>query len=214
VAILGAIGSGKSTLLKLVAKVHEPQSGRVLIDGLGLGSLDPASLRAAIGYLAQDAALFRGTLRENILLHRPGATDHDLVEAAEASGAIAWIARLSRGLDTEIGERGSGLSGGQKRSLALARALVGAPQLLLLDEPTSEMDGRTEQLVLERLAARAAGRTLLLVTHRHTLLPLVDRLIVMDRGRIHLDGPKAEVLQQLTANATPRLPARERSGAA
>ena len=201
VAILGVIGSGKSTLLKLVAKLHEPQAGRVLVDGLALSGLDPHALRHRIGYLAQDSLLFRGNIRENILMHRPLAGDDQLMAAAEDSGALAWISRLPQGFDTVLGERGAGLSGGQKRSLCLARALVGAPALLLLDEPTSEMDGRTEQAILARLQRVAEKRTLLLVTHKHTLLPLVDRLIVLDRGRVYLDGPKAEVLQKLEAQS-------------
>lgn len=201
VAILGVIGSGKSTLLKLVAKLHEPQSGRLLVDGLALSGLDPHALRHRIGYLAQDSLLFRGSIRENIVMHRPLAGDDLLMAAAEDSGALAWISRLPQGFDTVLGERGAGLSGGQKRSLCLARALLGAPPVLLLDEPTSEMDGRTEQAILARLQRVAQKRTLLLVTHKHTLLPLVERLIVLDRGRIYLDGPKAEVLQKLEAQS-------------
>ncbi|MEZ5774070.1 MAG: type I secretion system permease/ATPase [Hyphomicrobiaceae bacterium] len=203
VGVLGAIGSGKSSLLKLIANIHEPQSGRILIDGLGLGGLDPVSLRMRTGYLAQDAALFRGTIRENILMHRPGTGDAEMIAAAREAGADAWIGRLGQGFDTPVGERGAGLSGGQKRSLALARALVGRPRLLLLDEPTSEMDMMTERVVLERLAASIAGRTLLLVTHRHTLLPLVERLIVIDRGRIVADGPKADVLKRIGGQLGP-----------
>ncbi|MFO1170789.1 MAG: type I secretion system permease/ATPase [Hyphomicrobiaceae bacterium] len=203
IAVLGVIGSGKSTLLKLLAKLYEPQSGRILIDGLALSGLDPYALRHRLGYLAQDSLLFRGNVRENIVMHRPLASDDTLMAAAEDSGALAWISRLPQGFDTALGERGAGLSGGQKRSLCLARALLGAPPVLLLDEPTSEMDGRTEQAILERLSRVAQSRTLVLVTHKHTLLPIVDRLIVLDRGRVYLDGPKAEVLQKLEAQSKP-----------
>ena len=209
VGILGTIGSGKSTLLKLATKLHEPQTGRVLIDGLGLAGLDPAVLRARLGLLGQNSILFKGTVRENMQMHRPGASDADLIDAAEAAGAFAWIGRLPKGFDTPLGERGAGLSGGQQRSLALARALLGSPRMLLLDEPTSEMDGRSEQLVIERLSAALGDRTLLLVTHKYPMLALIDRLIVIDGGRIHHDGPKAAVLAALAgrsekANAVPR----------
>jgi ATP-binding cassette subfamily C protein LapB len=204
VGILGVIGSGKSTLLKLITKLYEPDQGRIVVDGLALSGLDPAALRHRIAYLGQDGVLFRGSIRENILLHCPGASDAELLAAAEAAGAMAWITQLPLGFDTQLGERGQGLSGGQRRSLALARALAGAPPVILLDEPTSEMDGRTEQIIIERLRTFSAGRTMLLVTHKHTLLPLVDRLIIMDRGRVHLDGSKAEVLEKLVRQNTGR----------
>ncbi len=207
VGILGAIGSGKSTILKLAIRLHEPTVGRALIDGIGLAGLDPAALRLQCGYLGQDAVLFRGTIRENIVMHRPGASDSELIAAATAAGALEWIARQGRGFDTELGERGEGLSGGQKRSLALARALLGRPRLLLLDEPTSEMDGRSEQLVIERLKPLLADRTLLLVTHKHATLELVDRVLVLAAGRIVSDGPKERVLGQLAAGTSQRLAA-------
>ncbi len=125
IGILGAIGSGKSSLLRLAAKLSDPTRGRILVDGLALASIDPASLRARLGYLSQDATLFQGTIRENLIVHRPLATDAEIIAAAEQAGAMSWIGRLGKGFDTPIGERGQGLSGGQKRSLALARSLVG-----------------------------------------------------------------------------------------
>jgi ATP-binding cassette subfamily C protein LapB len=204
IGILGAIGSGKSTILKLALKLYEPTGGRILIDRIGLAGLDPAALRMDCGYLGQDAALFRGTIRENITMHRAGASDGAVIEAARAAGALDWIARLGRGFDMMLGEGGQGLSGGQKRSLALARALLGMPRLLLLDEPTSEMDGRSEQLVIDRLKPRVAGRTLLIVTHKHATLELVDRVIVLADGQIAMDGPKEQVLAAGLAGAARR----------
>jgi ATP-binding cassette, subfamily C, bacterial LapB len=204
VGILGAIGSGKSSLFRLATKLNEPSSGRILIDGLALASIDPASLRARIGFLSQDATLFQGTIRENLIIHRPLADDAQIIAAAEQSGALSWISRLGKGFDAPLGERGQGLSGGQKRSLALARTLIGAPRLLLLDEPTSEMDGRSEQDVVDRIKRLLPGRTLLLVTHKPATLDLVDRLIVVDQGRIMADGPKEAVLAELRRQSTDR----------
>lgn len=201
IGVIGVIGSGKSTLLKLITKLHEPGEGRVLLDGVGLSAIDPAWLRIHTGYLGQEAVLFQGSIRENLTIHRPYVSDADLLFAADAAGALDWIGRLPKGLDTRLGERGAGLSGGQKRSLALARALVGRPKLLLLDEPTSEMDSRTEARVIEKLKADLAGRTLIVVTHRPAMLELVDRLVVINSGKIVADGPKAIVLDQLKQQA-------------
>jgi ATP-binding cassette subfamily C protein LapB len=201
VGLIGGIGSGKSTLLKLIARLHEPSAGRLLLDGLNASQIDPAWLRRRIGYAAQDSTIFRGTLRENLALHAPDASEAMLLAAAETAGALDWIATLPRGLDTAVGEGGQGLSAGQRRTLALARALVLAPPLLLLDEPSAELDGRAEQLLVKRLKAALPGRTLLLVTHRPALLELVDRLIVLENGRITADGPKAQVLAELRRRA-------------
>jgi ATP-binding cassette, subfamily C, bacterial LapB len=197
VALIGSIGCGKSTILKLLMKLHEPQGGRILAQGLALAGIDPALLRAGIGCAEQNPVLFAGTLRMNLMLHRPEASDAQMIEACEISGALAWINRMPRGFDSRIGERGQGLSGGQRQSLALARALITNPPMLVLDEPTSDMDGRSETEIVARLGKAIAGRTLVLVTHRPALLDLVDRLIVLDAGKIVADGPKATVLEQL-----------------
>ncbi|MGL4634880.1 MAG: ATP-binding cassette domain-containing protein [Beijerinckiaceae bacterium] len=197
VALIGGIGCGKSTILKLLMKLHEPQSGRLLTQGLAFNGIDPTLLRNQIGYVDQNPTLFAGTIRSNLSLHRPQATDAEIIAACEAAGALSWISRTPRGFDSRIGERGQGLSGGQRQSLALARALVGNPPTLVLDEPTSDMDGRTELDVVKRLSATLAGRTLILVTHKPALLDLVDRLIVLDQGKIVAHGPKADVMEQL-----------------
>ena len=198
VAIVGGIGSGKSTLLRLIMGLHVPRAGRVLIDGLPVTQIDPAALRRGIGALPGEDMLFHGTLRENLTLGRPGHDDEAILRALRTSGAAGWIARLPAGLDTVIGERGEGLSSGQRQSLALARALLGAPPLLLLDEPTSHMDGRMEAAFIEAMKARE-GQTLLLVTHRPALLALARRMIVLEHGEVLLDGPKEQVLAELKA---------------
>ncbi len=194
-AIVGGIGSGKSTLLRLLAGLHLPQAGRVLVDGLPTSQIDPAELRRGIGALLHDDTLFHGTLRDNLLLGRPGLDDEALLEALRISGAMGWIARLPAGLDTAVGERGEGLSSGQKQSLGLARALLGRPPLLLLDEPTSHMDGRMEKAFVAAMKER--GETLLLVTHKPALLALAQRMIVIENGRLRFDGPKEQVLAEL-----------------
>jgi ATP-binding cassette, subfamily C, bacterial LapB len=201
VAILGTIGSGKSTLLKLFPALIVPDAGQVMVDGTAVNHLDPAVLRRHIAHVPQDAVLFRGSLRQNILIHAPRARDADLIEAISVSGAAEWITRLPRGLDSVIGERGQGLSGGQRQSIALARALVTQPKVLLLDEPTGAMDGRSETGLLSRLAAYVGRNraTLVIVTHRPAVLDITDRIIVMERGCKTHDGPKADVLAQLTA---------------
>jgi ATP-binding cassette subfamily C protein LapB len=145
----------------------------------------------------QDAELFHGTIRSNVTLGDPGASDVEVLSAVEAAGALHWIARLPRGLDTEVRERGAGLSGGQQQAVTLARAMLGNPRLLLLDEPTSGMDPRTERLVVSHLRQWLGNRTLILVTHRPAVLDLVDRLIVFEDGNKLLDGPKPAVLSAL-----------------
>ncbi len=197
VGIIGGIGSGKTTLLKLIPALHEPASGRVLIDGLGASQIDPAILRGNACLMLQGADLFHGTIRSNITLGMPGARDELVLRAAHTAGVIDWIARLPKGLDTPVRERGAGLSGGQRQGVVLARALLRTPRILLLDEPTSDMDGRTEATVIDRLGRAMQGHTLVVVTHRPALLDLVDRLIVMEHGRKLFDGPKVQVLDAL-----------------
>ena len=197
VALIGTIGCGKSTAVKLMMKLHQPQLGRILINGLAANGIDPQWLRQQAAYVEQQPMLFSGTVRSNLIMHRPHCDDADLIKACEDAGALGWIGRLPRGFDTRLGERGAGLSSGQRQSLALARALIGSPALLVMDEPTSDMDGRTEADVVRNLGASLEGRTLILVTHRPALLELVDRLIVFDNGQVMADGPKQQVLDLL-----------------
>jgi ATP-binding cassette subfamily C protein LapB len=147
--------------------------------------------------LPQQAELFQGTIRSNIALSDPGASDAAVLAAARAAGALDWIARLPKGFDTPVGERGAGLSGGQRQMVALARAMLRRPRVLLLDEPTSDLDGQSETKALRALRAAMEGRTLIAVTHRPAVIEIVDRLIVLESGRKLLDGPKTEVLARL-----------------
>ncbi len=197
VALIGPIGSGKSSALRLMQALIPAGDGRVLVDGMPVGQLDPTLLRRRIRLAQQDAELFHGTIRSNISLSDPGVGDQALLRAAEAAGALSWISRLPRGFDTEVRERGAGLSGGQRQSVALARALIGDPDVILLDEPTSDMDPRSERQLVERLKPWLGRRTLVIVTHRPAMFDLVDRLIVLDEGRKLLDGPKASVIAAL-----------------
>jgi ATP-binding cassette subfamily C protein LapB len=177
--------------------LYAPTSGVVRIDGVDARQMDPHELRRGIGYVPQDPMLFFGTLRENILYGAPQADDAALVRAAEVAGLDELIARHSLGFDLPVGERGEWLSGGQRQAVAVARAVLRAPSVVLLDEPSNAMDATSEARMKARLAAHLQGRTLLLITHRASLLDLVDRVIVIDRGRVVADGPKEQVLRAL-----------------
>lgn len=219
VAILGAIGSGKTTLLRLAQGLHQPASGKVLIDGIAIGQYDPAQLRRNVSLLLQGAELFSGTIRSNITLGDPAAPDDAVLKAAHTAGALDWIAKMPHGLDTPVRERGAGLSSGQRQSIALARTLLRAPRVVLLDEPTSDMDNRTEQLVIRRMREHLKGRSLIVVTHRPAMLDLVDRIVVIEGGRKVADGPKAQVLAAINGaagriEATPPKPAAPRPAVA
>ncbi|MDT7837382.1 type I secretion system permease/ATPase [Aquabacterium sp. OR-4] len=198
VGIIGKLGSGKSTLLKLILNQYEPSTGSVLVDNLVTTQLEPLSLRRQIGYVPQDVTLFHGTLRENIELGRVRTDDARLLEAARIACLDEIVAQLPEGVGTQVGERGERLSGGQRQSVAIARALLNKPRLLLLDEPSSMVDPASEQRLIERMRG-LQNTTIVLVTHRMAMLALVDRLVVMDRGRIVADGPRDQVLQALSA---------------
>lgn len=197
IAILGQVGSGKSTLEKLILGLYRPQEGSVLIDGVHIEQIDPAELRRSIGYVPQDIQLLSGSVYDNITLghERPG--NDALWQAIHVSGLKRLVGEQADGLSMPVGEGGNRLSGGQRQAIAVARAVVGEPGILLLDEPTSAMDSAMEQHVGKALASYSQGKTLLLITHRTSLLDLVDRLIVMDAGRIVADGSKQTVLQAL-----------------
>ena len=198
VGIIGRIGSGKTTLEKLILGLYDPTQGSVWIDGIDLQQIDPADLRHNIGYIPQDVMLFYGTVRENIVLGAPYVDDAAMLYAAEIAGVTEFVNRHPRGFEMMIGERGEGLSGGQRQSIANARALLLEPPVLVLDEPSNSLDNRSEENFKARLTAQLEGRTLLLVTHRASLLTLVNRLIVMDGGRIIADGPKEQVMEALS----------------
>ena len=197
VVVIGRIGSGKTTLQKLLLGLYQPTGGAVSIDGVDLRQLDPADLRRNIGYVAQDVTLFYGTLRDNIAIGAPYADDATIVAAAEAGGLTEFVNRHPDGFDMMIGERGDSLSGGQRQGVAIARAFLMDPPILLLDEPTSAMDFSSEQQFKERLKVMAAHKTVLIVTHRNSLLDLATRVLVVDDGRIVADGPRDQVIQAL-----------------
>lgn len=201
VALLGRVGSGKSTLGKVIAGLARHDSGTVLIDGRGLNQYDPAELRAAVGYLPQEPQLFTGTLRENLMMGRPGAPEEEVARALRLAAMERFVAEAPQGLDLFVGERGTRLSGGQRQGLALARLLLRRPKLLFLDEPTSAMDREMETELAARLAELAAeGTGLILCTHRPSLAELAERVVVLERGRKVLDGPRAEVYAKLRAS--------------
>lgn len=197
VGIIGRIGSGKTTLEKLVLGLYEPTSGAVLIDGIDIKQMDPADLRRAIGYVPQDPVLFYGSLKYNLTMGAPFADDARMLEVARIAGIEEFAARHPEGYDMMIAERGDSLSGGQRQSVAIARALINDPPILLLDEPSSNMDNQSEAALKRRLKEAAAGKTMVLITHRTALLELVDRLIVIDNGRVMADGPKDQVVDAL-----------------
>ncbi len=204
VGIIGKVGSGKSTINRLILGLYQPQEGSIKIDGVDIRQLDPAELRKSIGYVPQDAMLFYGTLRENMTIGTPYVEDVAILQAAEMAGLNDLVGNHSKGFDMLIGERGESLSGGQRQSVAVARAVLHEPPILLLDEPTSSMDFATEEALKHRLADFARHRTMVLITHRNSLMDLVDRLIVVDRGSIVADGPKEMVVAALQSGKVGR----------
>ncbi len=198
VALLGRVGSGKSTITRLILGLYPPEDGLVMVDGTDLRQIDPATLRAQMGVAMQDSVLMTGSVRENIGLGRPGVDDAEMLRASQLSGTHQFMGQIANGYDLKLADRGEGLSGGQRQSIAIARALAGKPQMLVFDEPSASMDTQTEQGLIERLQNEVQGRTMVLVTHRPPLLQLVQRIIVMERGRIAMDGPRDKVMQQLT----------------
>ncbi len=198
-AILGNIGSGKSTLLKIMARLYQPTAGKLSIDNLDAGQIDCADWRRFIGYVGQESRLFWGSLRENIMLGEPGIDTEDFLHIARITGVDKIAARHPKGYAMPIGEMGQGLSGGQKQLVSLARSLLLKPEILLMDEPTSSMDVMTEKLFVEHLKHAVNDQTMVIVTHRHSLLDLVERLIVLDEGKVVADGPKEQVIAALKA---------------
>jgi len=200
VAFIGRVGSGKSTIQRLVMGLFQPMEvngGAVLLDGIDLRQLDPADVRRNIGHVAQDVLLFHGSLRENIAFGMPYADDATIVAAAEVAGLTEFVHRHPKGFDLPVGERGELLSGGQRQAVGIARAVLHNAPILLLDEPTSAMDFSTEAHVTQRLGDFAQGKTVLLVTHRTSLLAFVNRVIVVDNGRIVADGPRDRIMEAL-----------------
>jgi ATP-binding cassette subfamily C protein LapB len=198
---LGRVGSGKSTLQKLAMGLYQPTRGSILVDGVDMRQLDPAEFRSQVGYVPQDVTLFYGTLRENIVLAHPHADDAAVLRAAHLANLDDFINQHPKGFDLLVGERGDSLSGGQRKAVAIARAAIHEPPILLMDEPTGSMDHSTESVIRARLREYAIGKTLLVVTHKSALLELVDRILVVDNGRIVADGPRDEVMASLRSGA-------------
>ncbi len=198
VALVGRVGSGKSTTLRLLMGLYQCSSGSVLLDGTDLQQIDPADVRRNIGYVSQDVRLFYGTLRENVILGAPLADDEMIMTATRIAGLDRMVAGHPLGFDLLVGERAESLSGGQKQSVAIARALLASPPVFLLDEPTSSMDHNTEQSFIAHFRTVIKGRTLVLSTHKPAMLGLVDRMIVLEGGKVVADGPRDAVLKALT----------------
>jgi ATP-binding cassette subfamily C protein LapB len=204
VAMIGRVGSGKSTIEKLILGLYRPHEGAVLIDGIDVRQLDPADIRRNIAYVSQDVTLFYGTLRENITLGLPYADDSTLLAAAEVAGLLEFVNRHPLGFDMMVGERGESLSGGQRQAVGIARAVLHNSPVLLLDEPTSAMDFSSEAHINKQISRFAQDKTVLLVTHRTSLLSLVTRVIVVDAGKIVADGPRDRILEALSTGKIAR----------
>lgn len=208
IAILGRVGAGKSTLLRLAGGLAQPLQGRILFNGLNMDLIDVADVRRDIGFLMQDASLFYGTLRENLMLGNPMATDEEILEAMHISCADQLLLNQPHGLDLVLREGGKGLSGGQKQTLMMARMILRSPKILLLDEPTASLDEATEFAIIERLGKWLGKRTMIVATHRYSVLSLVDRIIVIEGGKVVLDGPKDQIINNIKQNS-PSLDKRE-----
>ena len=201
IAIVGKIGSGKTSILRLVAGLYDASEGSIKIDNHDISHMHPDDVRKHIGVVMQTPMLFSGTLKENLLMGNPDATDEQVIAAAKIANVDEIASNLPDGYETALSEGGKGLSGGQRQAICIARAFVGDPQIVIMDEPSSAMDSGSEQQLLKDLQVRLKDKTLILITHRGTLLSLVDRVVVFDSGRIVADGPKDKVLQAVTQQA-------------
>ena len=197
VGIIGTNGSGKTTIEKLILGLYEPTEGSILIDGIDIKQIDPADLRRNISYIPQEVILFQGTLKENIVLRSPGASDEDILKVSKLSGVSDFVDTHPMGYDMFIGERGDGLSGGQKQSISIARAFIHSAPIILLDEPTNSMDSTHENNFIKAMSGYKTGKTMLLISHKNILLALTQRLILLDKGKIVLDGTHNDVVAKL-----------------
>jgi ATP-binding cassette, subfamily C, bacterial LapB len=197
VGIIGRVGSGKSTLARLIIGLYAPQEGTILVDGNDIRQIDPSDLRRNIGYLPQNLVLFAGSVRDNLVIGAPHLEDAALLRAARLAGLEEHVNRHPKGFDLPVGERGEALSGGQRQAVALARAFVLDPPILVLDEPTHAADHSAEERLKGRLAEAFPDRTMIVITHRESLLSMVSSLIVIDGGRVVAQGPKEAVLKAL-----------------
>jgi len=193
--IVGPSGSGKSTLAKLVQRLHVPEGGRVLIDGIDIAMVDVAWLRRQVGVVLQENVLFNRTIRDNIALSDPALPMERVMAAAELAGAHEFILELPEGYDTMVGERGSTLSGGQRQRIAIARALIGDPRILIFDEATSALDYESERIVQDNMRKISHGRTVLIIAHRLSTVARADRIITIERGRLVEDGNHDQLIR-------------------
>ncbi len=196
IGIVGRSGSGKSTIAKLVQRLYVPGSGRILIDGIDLAQVDPAWLRRQIGVVLQENFMFNRSIRDNIALSDPGIPMQRVVEAAKLAGAHEFILELQEGYDTLVGEHGSNLSGGQRQRMAIARALIGSPRILVFDEATSALDYESEHIIQTNMARISRGRTVFIIAHRLSTVRHAHRILVIDKGRIIEQGTHHELLQR------------------
>jgi ATP-binding cassette subfamily C protein LapB len=197
VGIIGRVGSGKTTLNSLVMGLYPVTSGSLTIDDIDINQIDPADLRRSIAYLSQDIELMQGTIRDNIVLKDPQADDEMILQASHVAGVDLFVNLLPKGFDTIIGERGLMLSGGQRQCIALARTVLMGEPIVILDEPTNSMDNTTESIIRRRLYDYTRDKTLIMTTHKTAMLDLVERLVVIDNGRVLMDGPKDDVIEKL-----------------
>lgn len=195
VAILGKIGSGKSTLLKLIMNLYEPDNGSVLIDGVDTRQIDPVDLRKSMGIVPQEPFLFMGSIKDNITIGEQFVTDEELLKVSRIAGLHEFLDKHEAGFDLIVGERGEGLSGGERQSVTLARALISNPNIIMLDEPTNAMDKQAETAFINKLEEIIKDKTLVLVTHKTSLLKLVDRVIILENGKVVADGTKEEIFK-------------------
>ncbi|MBT5185896.1 MAG: type I secretion system permease/ATPase [Kordiimonadaceae bacterium] len=201
--VLGKIGSGKSTILRLAAGLYEPDEGAVLIDDTDIRQIFPDDLRQSMSVVLQDILLFSGSIKENIAMGRDSISDEDILHAAKVSGVQDFLGSMPNGYDVQLRDRGEGLSGGQKQALALARALVNQAPIMLMDEPSSSMDTHSEMKLISRLKEELKDNTVIVITHRSSMLALVDKIIVIDQGKIVAQGPKDDVLKFLSSGKVP-----------
>jgi len=197
VGVIGAVGSGKTTLERLLINLYQPESGSVQLDGTDVRQIDPGDLRRNVGAVQQSPQLFYGSVRTNITMGHETAPDRAVLRAAELAGVMEFLRDSQAGLDTNVGERGEALSGGQRQSVAIARALLYDPPVMVFDEPTASMDPASENRLMKRLAVVTKNRTTILITHKGSMLSLVDKIILIDRGRIVAYGPKDEIIKRL-----------------
>ena len=198
VAIVGRVGSGKSTIARLILGLYQPTEGQILVDGADVRQLHPDDLRRNVGSVLQDIVLFSGSIRDNITLGR-AIDDAELLRLAKLSGTNDFVGQIANGFDLQLADRGEGLSGGQRQSIAVARALGDTPPIIVFDEPTSAMDSQSETSLVTRLATELVGRTFVVVTHRQPMLKLVDRIIILASGKVTASGPRDDVLRAVTA---------------